>query len=257
MATGLQRQSAPVSTSTIDPAEVARFAAIAADWWDPRGRFAPLHRMNPVRIGYVRDQVIRHFSRDGESATPFENLSLLDVGCGGGLLTEPMTRLGARTTGVDAAFENIKVASLHAQQGGLTIDYRCNSAEELVAEKAQFDVVLALEIIEHVANPDLFYRALAELVKPGGILILSTLNRTAKSYAVAIVGAEMIMRWLPRGTHSWEKFIKPSEMASSLGKTGVTVVDTTGLAFSPLSWSFSLNPRDLDVNYLMTALKPA
>lgn len=248
---------APTAASTIDADEVARFTAMAAEWWDPRGKFAPLHRMNPTRIGYLRDQVIRHFSRDGESATPFNNLSLLDVGCGGGLITEPMTRLGATTTGVDAGLKNIKVAALHAQQSGLTIDYRCQSAEELVVEGAQFDVVLALEIIEHVANPQAFYDGLTALVKPGGLLILSTLNRTAKSYAVAIVGAEMVLRWLPRGTHSWSKFIKPSEMAEAVERRGLSIVDTMGIGFNPLEWSFRLDPKDLDVNYLMTVKKPA
>lgn len=243
-------------TSTIDPAEVARFTAMAAEWWDEKGKFAPLHRMNPTRIGYIRDQLIRHFSLDGQSATPFNNLSLLDVGCGGGLITEPMARLGASACGIDAGLENIKTAAVHAQQGGLSIDYRCYSAEELAAEGAQFDVVLALEIIEHVANPPIFYDALAKLVKPGGLLILSTLNRTAKSYALAIVGAEMLLRWLPRGTHSWEKFIKPSEMADAISRRGLRIADTMGLTFNPLSWSFALNPKDLDVNYLISAEKP-
>lgn len=245
----------PSTASTIDAGEIARFTAMAAEWWDPQGKFAPLHRMNPTRIGYIREQLVRHFSRDGESATPFKNLSLLDVGCGGGLITEPMARLGAEACGIDAGLENIKTAAVHAQQNHLSIDYRCHSAEELAAEGATFDVVLALEIIEHVANPPVFYGALARLVKPNGILILSTLNRTAKSYAMAIVGAEMILRWLPRGTHSWEKFIKPSEMADAISRRGFTITDTTGLVFNPLSWSFSLNPRDRDVNYLMTAVK--
>ncbi len=251
------RPDASMTGSTIDPADVARFTAIAAEWWDERGKFAPLHRMNPTRIGYLRDQIIRHFSRDGESATPFNNLSVLDVGCGGGLIAEPMARLGATTTGIDAGLENVKVAALHAEGAGLSIDYRCQSAEELAAEGMQYDVVLALEIVEHVANPPLFYDALAALVKPGGLLILSTLNRTAKSYALAIVGAEMLLRWLPRGTHDWKQFIKPSEMAAALSRRGLTIADTTGIGFNPLDWKFSLNPRDLDVNYLMTAAKTA
>lgn len=250
------RPDAPKPATTIDPEEVARFTAMAAEWWDERGKFAPLHRMNPTRIGYIREQVIGHFSLDGESATPFKNLSLADIGCGGGLISEPMARLGAATTGVDAGLENIKTAALHATQGGLSIDYLCNSAEELVAEGAQFDVVLALEIVEHVSDPALFYDALAALVKPGGLLILSTLNRTAKSYAVAIVGAEMLLRWLPRGTHQWSKFIRPSEMATALERRKLQITDTTGLTFNPLDWSFRLDPRDRDVNYLMAAKKP-
>lgn len=250
------RPDSSPSASTIDAGEIARFTAMADEWWDPKGKFAPLHRMNPTRIGYIREQIVGHFSLNGESATPFNNLSLLDVGCGGGLIAEPMARLGANTTGIDAGLENIKVAALHAQQSGIAIDYRCNSAEELALDGAQYDIVLALEIIEHVVNPTLFYDTLAKLVKPGGILILSTLNRTAKSYAMAIVGAEMVLRWLPRGTHSWEKFIKPSEMADAISKRGLTISDTTGITFNPLNWSFALNPRDLDVNYLMTAVKP-
>ena len=245
-----------LADTTIDPSEIARFTAIAAEWWDERGRFAPLHRMNPVRIGYIRDAVLRHFRRDGESATPFQNLSLLDVGCGGGLIAEPMARLGFATTGVDAGLENIKTAALHAQQSALSIDYRCNSAEELAAESAQFDVVLALEIIEHVSNLDLFYDALVKLVKPGGLLILSTLNRTPKSYALGIIGAEMILRWVPRGTHRWEKFIKPSEMAAALSARGLQIGQVDGITVNPLSFQFKVAPKDLDVNYILTASLP-
>lgn len=239
--------------STIDDAEVAQFSAIADEWWDERGKFAPLHKLNPVRITYLRDQIIRHFARDGTSATPFKNLSLVDIGCGGGLIAEPIARLGANVTGVDASQTNIRVASLHAQHTGVPVSYRATTAEQLALEGAQFDIVLALEIIEHVADVALFYDSLAHLVKPGGLLILSTLNRTAKSYALGIVAAENILRWLPRGTHSWSKFIKPSEMARALRSRGLEVLDTTGLTFSPMNWSFSLNPKDLDVNYLMTA----
>jgi len=239
--------------STIDAADVARFSAIASEWWDERGKFAPLHRLNPARIGYLRDQILRHFSRDDQSATPLNNLSLVDIGCGGGLIAEPMARLGATVTGIDASETNINVAALHAESGGLTIHYRATTAEDLASTGATFDVVLALEIIEHVADVDLFYDALKALVKPGGLLILSTLNRTAKSYAMAIIGAEYIMRWLPRGTHQWSQFIKPSEMAASLTRRGLTIHDTSGLVFDPLKWAFTLNPRDLDVNYLMVA----
>jgi 2-polyprenyl-6-hydroxyphenyl methylase/3-demethylubiquinone-9 3-methyltransferase len=242
-----------ISTSTIDPDEIAHFTAMAAEWWDPRGKFAPLHRMNPTRIRYLREQTCRHFSRDGESATPLENLSLLDVGCGGGLIAEPMAQLGAQTTAIDAGLENIKTALLHAERTGVAIDYRCTSAEDLAETGAQFDIVLALEIVEHVADTTLFYRTLAKLVKPGGLLILSTLNRTAKSYAIAIVGAEYILRWLPRGTHHWQKFIKPSEMARALKGEGLVITDVTGLTLNPLTMEFTLNTKDLDVNYLLTA----
>ncbi len=249
----------PQSSSTIDAEDVARFTAIANEWWDERGKFAPLHRLNPARIGYIRDQIIYHYrdseSPDGQSATPLNNLSLLDVGCGGGLICEPMVRLGATVTGIDAGAQNINVAALHAKSSRLTIDYRTSSAEDLANTSAQFDVVLALEIIEHVANPALFYDALAALVKPGGLLILSTLNRTTKSYLMAIIGAEYVLRWLPRGTHQWKQFVKPSEMAAALTKRQFTITDTAGIAYHPLQQSFAINPRDLDVNYLMVARK--
>jgi len=239
--------------TTIDDADVARFSAIADEWWDARGKFAPLHRLNPARIGYLRDQMLRHFHRVGESATPLNNLSLVDIGCGGGLIAEPMARLGAKVTGIDASPTNINVASLHAKTSSLAIDYQATTAEDLAQTGAQFDVVLALEIIEHVADTSLFYDAITQLVKPDGMLILSTLNRTAKSYAMAIVGAEYVMRWLPRGTHQWSQFIKPSEMAESLTRRDFVVDDVNGLVFEPLNWRFGLNPKDLDVNYLMVA----
>lgn len=245
--------AASANPTTVDDAEVARFSAIAAEWWDTRGKFAPLHRLNPVRIGYLRDQIIRHFGRDGQSATPLENLSLVDIGCGGGLIAEPMARLGATVTGVDASDTNIHVASLHAQQAELKINYQATTAEALAQSGQQFDVVCALEIIEHVADIDLFYDALIALVKPGGVLFLSTLNRTAKSYALGIIGAEYVLRWVPRGTHTWKKFVRPSEMAHALTRRGFGVVDTTGITFSPTDWKFSLNKKDLDVNYLMAA----
>ncbi|MDX2095146.1 MAG: bifunctional 2-polyprenyl-6-hydroxyphenol methylase/3-demethylubiquinol 3-O-methyltransferase UbiG [Alphaproteobacteria bacterium] len=244
-------------SSTVDDAEVARFSAIAEEWWDVRGKFAPLHQLNPVRIAYLRDQLIRHFfaaeAGHGESATPLANLSLVDIGCGGGLVAEPMARLGATVTGIDASATNIRVAELHAGASGTPVTYRATTAEQLALEGAQFDVVLALEIIEHVADVSLFYDALIALVKPGGVLILSTLNRTAKSYALGIIGAERLLRWLPKGTHTWSKFIKPSEMAAALRQRGLRVVDVTGISFSPINWSFSLNTKDLDVNYLLVA----
>lgn len=245
--------------STIDADEVAQFNAIASEWWDERGKFAPLHRMNATRITYIRARIEAHFGQliggSGVSATPFKNLSLLDVGCGGGLICEPMARLGASVTGVDAGEANIATAMAHAQQSALTIDYRATTAEDLAAQGAQYDVVLALEIVEHVADPALFYRCLAQLVKPGGLLIMSTLNRTLKSYAMAIVGAEYVLRWLPRGTHDWNKFIRPSEMAAALEDTGLRITDSTGITYHPLHQKFALDPQDLAVNYLMSAKK--
>ncbi len=246
--------------STIDAAEVAQFSAIAAEWWDERGKFAPLHRMNPTRLGWIRERIEGHFGRltgpDSVTATPLKNITLLDVGSGGGLICEPMARLGASVTGVDASAENITVAQAHAQEMGLTIDYRATTAEALADTGTQYDVVLALEIIEHVADIALFYDALTALVKPGGIILLSTMNRTAKAFAMAIVGAEYVLRWLPKGTHDWNKFVKPSEMADSLEKRGFTDCTATGIVFSPLSGKFSLNTSDLDVNYLLSAKKP-
>jgi 2-polyprenyl-6-hydroxyphenyl methylase/3-demethylubiquinone-9 3-methyltransferase len=242
-------------STTIDDMEVARFSAIADEWWDERGKFAPLHKLNPVRLTYLRDQLIRHFSRDGASATPLNNLSLVDIGCGGGLISEPMARLGAQVTGIDASATNIRVADLHAKNAGVTVNYRATTAEQLALEGAQFDVVFALEIIEHVADVSLFCDAITALVKPGGVLVLSTLNRTAKSYALGIIGAEYVLRWLPKGTHSWSKFIKPSEMSAAMRTRGFRVQDMTGITFSPLEWKFSLNARDLDVNYMMVTTK--
>ncbi len=246
--------------STIDADEVAQFSAIAEQWWDERGKFAPLHRMNPVRLAYLRERIEGHFGRltgpDSDPATPLKNLQLLDVGCGGGLICEPLARLGATVTGIDASAKNIGVAQTHATEVGLTVDYRATTAEALADTGAQYDVVLALEIIEHVADIALFYDALTALVKPGGLILLSTMNRTAKAFAMAIVGAEYVLRWLPRGTHDWNKFVKPSEMADSLNKRGFESPTPTGIVFNPLSGKFSLNPNDLDVNYLLSAKKP-
>lgn len=245
------------ATSTIDREEVEQFSRIAAEWWDETGKFAPLHRLNPLRIGYIRARIEQHFGHLVNGDAPFRNLRLADIGCGGGLLCEPMARLGASVTGIDASATNIGVASTHAQSMGLIIDYRATTAEDLAATAAQFDVVLALEIIEHVADLDLFYDSLVKLVKPGGLLIMSTINRTAKAYAMAIIGAEYVLRWLPAGTHDWKKFVRPSEMAAALATRSLTVTDTKGMIFHPLSWKFSLSDTDLDVNYLLTAEKPA
>ena len=246
--------------STVDAAEVERFSRIAEEWWDESGKFAPLHRLNPARIGFIRDRVAAHYGRDpldfGDSgAGPLRGLSLLDIGCGGGLVCEPMARLGATVTGIDASDRNIGVARLHAKRMGMAIDYRAMPAETLRDEGARYDVVLALEIVEHVADVDLFLACCAALVKPGGVLILSTLNRTTKAFALAIVGAEYVMRWLPRGTHDWRKFLKPSEVARGLRAAGLTVEELAGIVYSPITGRWRIDAHDLDVNYMLLATK--
>ncbi|HEX2890513.1 bifunctional 2-polyprenyl-6-hydroxyphenol methylase/3-demethylubiquinol 3-O-methyltransferase UbiG [Vineibacter terrae] len=246
-----------MNATTVDPAEVERFARIAEEWWDADGKFAPLHRLNPARIGFVRDRVAAHFNRDPLKPAPLAGLRLLDIGCGGGLVCEPMRRLGADVVGIDAAEQNVAVARLHAERMGLTIDYRADAAERLSAAGDAFDVVLALEVVEHVADPDLFLRCCADLVKPGGVLVLSTLNRTAKAFALGIVGAEYVLGWLPRGTHDWRKFLKPSMLARPLRAAGLTVEALAGLAYSPVTGRWRIDPDDLDVNYLMVATKAA
>lgn len=241
------------TASSVDEGEISRFAKVAEQWWDPHGKFKPLHRLNPCRIGYIKSQICAHFSRAEDTIRPFEGLALLDIGCGGGLMSEPMCRLGANVTGIDATEKNIPVAQLHAEQGGLAITYRHAAAEDLLAEPARFDVVLALEIVEHVVDPASFVASCASLLKPGGLLVMSTLNRTPKSYALAIVGAEYILRWLPRGTHSWKKFLRPSELHRMLRAANMEIVDTSGMVMHPLTSQWRIDARDLDVNYLVTA----
>ena len=243
------------AASTVDQAEVARFSAIAAEWWDPRGKFRPLHLFNPVRIGYLRAAVARHFGRDPAAARPLDGLRLVDIGCGGGLIAEPMARLGAAVVGIDASERNIKTASVHAAEAGLAIDYRNTTAEALVAAGEQFDVVLSLEVIEHVADVPLFLQCCVDLVRPGGQLFLATLNRTPKSYLMAILGAEYVLRWLPRGTHDWKKFQKPAELAAALRRHGAQVRDLKGVVYNPLSDTFRLHNTDIDVNYMLWAEK--
>jgi 2-polyprenyl-6-hydroxyphenyl methylase / 3-demethylubiquinone-9 3-methyltransferase len=242
-------------TTTVDPAEIERFSRIAEEWWDPKGKFAPLHQLNPVRIGYLRDRAAAHWQRDALSGSPLDGLDLLDIGCGGGLLCEPMARLGAKVTGVDAAERNIATASLHAEGQRLAIDYRATTAEALAAGGRKYDIVLALEIVEHVADVGLFLRCCGDLVKPGGLLFLSTLNRTAKSWALAIAGAEYVMRWLPRGTHDWKKFLKPSEVVRGLRGGAIEAQEIVGVVYSPLSRAWSLSESDLDVNYMLYGTK--
>lgn len=241
--------------STVDAGEIARFSAIAAEWWNPNGKFRPLHKFNPVRLAFLRDRICQHYGRDPMSAKPLAGLRLLDIGCGGGLLAEPMARLGAEVVGVDAAERNIKTATVHAEEQDLAIDYRATTAEALAHSGERFDVVLAMEIVEHVADVPLFLRSCATLMKPDGILFMATLNRTAKGFLLGIVGAEYLLRWLPRGTHDWRKFLRPSELTSGLRTQGVQVRELTGVTYNPLRDEFRLNARDLDVNYMLWATK--
>lgn len=245
------------AVTTVDPAEIAKFEAMAAEWWDPDGKFRPLHMMNPVRLDYISRQVAAEFGRDLDGDAPFSGLRLLDIGCGGGLLCEPMARLGAEVVGADAAERNIPVARLHAEQSGLAIDYRHTTAEALAEAGEQFDVVLNMEVVEHVADPAAYLAACAQLLKPGGLHLCSTINRNPKSFAFAIVGAEHVMRWLPKGTHEWSKFITPDELFDLLRQAGLDPVDRKGYVFNPLTWGWSISDRDLSVNYVTAAVKPA
>ncbi len=245
-----------VPQSTVDPGEVAKFEAMAAEWWDPKGKFKPLHMLNPCRLDYIAGQIAAEFERDLTSGAPFAGLRLLDIGCGGGLLSEPMARLGAEVVGADAAEGNIPVARVHAEQSGLAIDYRHTTAEALAAAGEQFDVVLNMEVVEHVADPLAYLTACRQLLKPGGLHICSTINRNPKSFGMAIVGAEVIMRWLPRGTHEWSKFITPDELIDLLERAGLDPVDRKGFVFNPLTWVWRISASDLSVNYVTASLKP-
>lgn len=244
-------------TNTIDPAEVAKFEAMAAEWWDTEGKFKPLHLMNPCRLDYITSQIAAEFDRDLTQALPFAGLRILDIGCGGGLLSEPMARLGAEVVGADAAPRNIPVAQIHAAQSGLSIDYRHTTAEAMAEAGEQFDVVLNMEVVEHVADPLGYLTACQQLLRPGGLMICSTLNRNAKSFAMAIIGAEWVMRWLPKGTHDWAKFITPDELYALITGAGLEPVDRKGMVFNPISWKWSVSARDLSVNYVTASVKRA
>ncbi len=240
--------------STIDGAEVEKFGRMAATWWDESGTSGPLHRLNPVRMGYIRRQVETHLSLEEVShLKPFAGLAMADIGCGGGIVCEPLARLGASVTGVDASLDAIEVAKVHAVEAGLQINYRAGTSDQLAATGARFDVVLALEVVEHVADVPAFIASLKALLKPNGLLIMSTPNRTAKSFAAVIVGAEYVMRWLPRGTHDWRRFLRPSELARELRANGLAVQDVSGIVYDPVKREFSLSGVDVAVNYLMSA----
>jgi 2-polyprenyl-6-hydroxyphenyl methylase/3-demethylubiquinone-9 3-methyltransferase len=240
--------------NTVDADEIARFAAQSTAWWDPAGSFAALHRLNPPRLSFIRHQLLVHFHRDAQSLRPFEGLSLVDIGCGGGLSAEPMARLGFAVTAIDAADAAIEAAREHAEDAGLNIDYRVASAESLAAEGRQFDVALALELVEHVADRDALFAALGALVKPGGVFIGATLNRTMRSFALAIVGAEYLLGWLPRGTHDWQRFVRPSEFVVGLRRSGLQPTRLKGLSYRLGSGEWALSD-DLAVNYLVMAVR--
>jgi len=241
--------------STIDSGEVERFSALAAEWWNPNGKFRPLHKFNPVRLSYIRDRIAERFGRDPHAARPFEGLRILDIGCGGGLLCEPMARLGAEVVGADASATNIEVAKLHAAESGVGIDYRVTTAEDLADAGEKFDVVLNMEVVEHVSDIGLFIDKCGEMVKPGGIMFVATINRTLKALGLAIIGAEYVLRWLPRGTHQFGKLVRPDELESALTAAGLSVMDRTGVVYNPLAdrWQRS---KDMDVNYMVLAERP-
>lgn len=250
-----RKRESRAKEASVDPAELAKFSASPADWWDPAGAFGPLHRLNPVRLAFIRDRTAAQFGRDPLAERPLAGLSALDIGCGGGLLSEPLSRLGAGVTGLDASEDSIAAARAHAGEQELDIDYRLGTAEALAAEGERFDLVLAMEIVEHVADVPGFFAAATGLVRPGGAMVLATLNRTPKSFLFAIVGAEYVLRWLPRGTHDWRRFLRPSELARHLRAGGLTLQEVTGVAYNPLSDGWRLAPGDSDVNYMVFATK--
>lgn len=247
-------RKSPPHRSTVDDAEIRQFDALGDSWWDENGPMRPLHQLNPVRIGYIRRMALEQFGR-ADSIRALKGLSIADIGCGGGLVAEPLCRMGATVTGVDAGAENIRIAKAHAAKGKLDIEYLATTVEDIAAKGRKFDIVTALEIVEHVADVPVFMQSLARIVKPGGLLVMSTLNRTPKSYLLGIVAAEYVLRWLPPGTHDWKKFMKPSELARHMEQGGLDVTDIRGLVFNPLTRAFSLDASDLDVNYLITAVR--
>jgi len=243
------------SASSVDQAEVERFSRHAADWWDPRGPMAALHKFNPVRLAYIRDQSAASFGRDSKKLNSLAGLRILDIGCGGGILSEPLARLGAQVIGADPSEDNIVAARAHAEKTGIAVDYRATTAEELAAAAERFDVVLAMEVVEHVADVESFVATCASMVKPGGLMIAATLNRTMKSFALAIVGAEYILRWLPRGTHQWDKFVTPMELEEAIEHHGLQVIGERDVIYNPFADRWQLS-SDMDVNYMLVAQRP-
>ena len=241
---------------SVDAGEVAKFERLASEWWNPDSKFKPLHKFNPVRLGYIRERMAAHFGRDARSMRPFEGLRVLDIGCGGGLLCEPMARLGADVVGVDPAPANISVAKLHAEKSGVTVDYRASTAEALSEAGERFDAILAMEVVEHVADLNAFIGACATMLRPSGLMFVATINRTMKAFALAIVGAEIVLRWLPRGTHEYDRLVRPAELEAALAGAGLKLRDATGVSYSPLgdAWRRS---GDMDVNYVVVAENPA
>jgi 2-polyprenyl-6-hydroxyphenyl methylase / 3-demethylubiquinone-9 3-methyltransferase len=246
-----QQSNYPGGPSTVDPAEVARFSQLSEEWWDPQGRMAPLHKINPLRLGWIRDTACRKFNRNPRSLKSLDRLRILDIGCGAGLLSEPLARLGAQVIGIDPSDSNIAAAKVHAARSNVLIDYRATTVEEM-GNLERFDIVLAMEVVEHVTDVGLFLQRCAALMKPQGVMVVSTLNRTLKSFALAIVGAEYVLRWLPRGTHQWSKFVTPAELAQHLHKSRLEIAEQTGVVYTPFADRWSLS-SDMDVNYMVTA----
>jgi len=247
---------APRDTSSVDAAEVDQFSRLAGDWWNPRGPMAALHKFNPVRLAYIRDQAAARFDRDARKLDCLKDLRILDVGCGGGILSEPLARIGASVVGADPSAENIEAASAHARESGVAVDYRATTAEELAAANEKFDIVLAMEVVEHVSDVGLFVNTCAAMVKPGGLMIAATINRTMKSFALAIVGAEYVLRWLPRGTHQWDKFVTPNELEIAFERGGLRVIGEKGVIYNLFADRWQLS-SDTDVNYMLVAEKSA
>ena len=245
----------PAPNSTVDQAEIDHFSSLAQEWWDPSGKFKPLHKFNPVRLTYIREKLCEHFDRDPKSSNTLKDLRILDIGCGGGLLSEPMAKMGASVVGADAGETNIEVAKIHAEQSDVKIDYRTTTAEDLAAEDEKFDVVLNMEVVEHVADVDLFMSACAKMVIPGGLMLVATINRTFKANALAIVMAEQVLRWLPKGTHRYEKLVRPQEIATPIEFEGMRVIERVGVSYNPISDNWN-RTKDLDVNYMILAERP-